>query len=300
MKNGSGQWRLAGAGIVVMLVVAGCVATNQQQGPEPEPALGPAERVAQMLAGSYAGMASRGSDGNDSDSLTRLDARVEQVSADGVAVRLEQRTGDGEPRNFRLILKPTALATRLEGSFSPLGPRGEPAGECPLEVSVQSDGFVARTSAETCRFGRDGDAAALIKEIAHDGDRLVIGDRVVDPENGEPRMPDRVLELQRVHRFVGWAGVLDGSGSWRVAEDIELESDGLGREPEDAGGMTLGLALELAPHYVRDDQPPVLRLRVFDTASGELLGQAWADPAATRIGLALPDVQVGLRLRDSR
>ena len=298
MKNGPGQWRLAGAGIVVMLVMAGCVATNQQQ--EPEPGLRPAERVAQMLAGSYAGMARRGSDGNDSDSLTRLQARVEQVTADGVAVRLEQRTGDGEPRNFRLIFRPTTLTTRLEGSFSPLGPRGEPAGECPLEVSVQSDGFVARTSAETCRFGRDGDAAALVKEIAHDGERLVIGDRVVNPDTGESRMPDRVLELQRVHRFVGWAGVLDGGASWRVAEDIELESDGLGLAPEDAGGMTLGLALELAPHRVRDDEPPVLRLRVFDAASGELLGQAWADSAATRIGLALPDVQVGLRLRDSR
>jgi len=261
----------------------------------------PSERVAQMLVGSYAGTVSRsGRNGPASDALTRLEARVERVSTEGVAVMLEQRTGDRQARNFRLILRPTALATRLEGSFSPLDPQGGVAGECPLEVSVQSDGFVARTSPSTCRFGQDGETVALVKEIAHDGDRLIIGDRVVDPESGEPRMPDRVLELERVHRFAGWAGVRDGGESWRVAEDIELESDGLEVEPEDAGGMTLGLALELAPHRVRDDQPPVLRLRVFDTASGNLLGQAWADSAATRIGLALPDLQVGFRLRESR
>ena len=297
MKRGSAQWRLAAAGLVVMLVMAGCVATNQQR--ESAPDLRSAERVAQMLAGSYAGTAASAGDGSESEPLTRLEARVERVSADGVAVRMEQRTGDGEARNFRVIFSPTTLATRLQGSFSPLGPQGEPVGECPLEVSVQSDGFVARTSPSTCRFGQGSNTAALIKEIAHDGEQLVIGDRVVDPESGEPRMPDRVLELQRVHRFVGWAGVRDGGESWRVAEDIELESDGLEVEPGDAGGMTLGLAVELAPYSVRDDRPSVLRLRVFDTASGDLLGQAWADPAATRIGLALSGVQVGLRRRDA-
>lgn len=299
MDSASGHWRLAAVGFVALLVTAGCAATNQQT--EPGPGQRSAERVAQMLAGSYAGVAARvDGENNNPDSLTRLEAGTERISTDGVAVRLEQRTGDGEPRNFRLIFRPTALATRLEGSFSPLGPQGTAVGECPLEVSVQSDGFVARTSPATCRFGQGRDAAALIKEIAHDGERLVIGDRVVDPQSGEPRLPERVLELRRVHRFVGWAGVRDGGGSWRVVEDIELESDGLESEPDDAGGMTLGLALELAPHQVRDDEPPVLRLRVFDTASGDLLGQAWADSAATRIGLGLSDVQVGLRRRDSR
>ena len=298
MEFAAGRWRMSAAGLAALVAMAGCAATDTQ--PLPEPGQRPVERVAQMLAGNYAGMAARVGGDNESDSLTRLKARVERVAADGVAVGLEQRTGNGEPRNFRLIFQPTALATRLEGSFSPLGPRGETAGKCPLEISVQSDGFVARTSAATCRFGQGSDAAALIKEIAHDGERLVIGDRVVHPDTGESRMPDRVLELQRVHRFVGWAGVRDGGESWRVAEDIELESDGLEVQPGDAGGMTLGLALELAPYRVRDDQPPVLRLRVFDTGSGDLLGQAWADPAATRIGLALSDVQVGLRLRDSR
>jgi len=265
------------------------------------PTMQSTERVAQMLAGRYAGP-SPGSESvaDGPGSLTRLEARVERVSSQGVALRLSQRTGDGEERDFRLTLSPTSLVTRLEGTFAPLGPDGRPTGECPLEVSVRDAGFVARTSAETCRFGQDEAAVGLVKEIAHDGESLVIGDRVVNPDTGENRMPDRVLELDRVHRFRGWAGVREAQGSWRIAESLALDSDGIAVAPEDAGGMTLGLTLELAPHRVRDDQPPVLRLRVFDRASGRLLGQSWADSAATRIGMALPDVQVGLRLQEPR
>ncbi|MBS3743103.1 MAG: hypothetical protein KGY48_01995 [Wenzhouxiangellaceae bacterium] len=299
MPGGWGQlYFLVVFGIVVLLTSAGCAVSDQRE--DGAPTIDAAERVAQVLSGSYAGTAVRADGDAASGRLTRLEARVERVSMEGVSVRLEQRTDGREARNFRLILRPTALATRLEGSFSPLGPQDKPVGTCPLEVSVRSGGFVARTSAATCRFGRDGAAAALVKEIAHDGERLVIGDRVLDPGTEEARTPDRVLELERVRRFVGWAGVRDTGESWRVAESVELQSDGVELAPEDAGGMTLAVVLELAPHRVREDQSPVLRLRVFDRESGELLGQSWADSAATRIGVALPDVQVGLRLSDSR
>lgn len=286
---------LAGACCVLL---AACAAPRGDEGNSP-PRLESAERVARVLAGRYAGYSTGPDAGEESaGELVRLDTRIDRVGADAIELTMRQRTGESGPRHFELVLEPTTVATRLEGSFSPLGPDGRRLGSCPIEVSVQSDGFVARTDPATCRFGEGGAASALIKEIAHDGQRLVIGDRVVDPDTGESRMADRVLQLDRVRSYAGWAGVRDGPGSaWRIADAIELESDGRMVDPEDAAGMSLGISLELGPHRVRSDEAPVLRLRAFDRETGELLGQAWADPQATRVGLGLPEIQVGLRLR---
>lgn len=285
------------SGLVAWL--AGCAAPGEREIEEPR--LASAERVARMLAGSYAGRSTASGSEDDSAELVRLEARTEQIATGGVETVMSQRQGNGAAREFALVFRPTSVATRLEGTFSPLDAQGRPVGSCPIEVIVRSNGFVARTAAGTCRFGTGGEQAALIKEIAHDGQTLVIGDRVVDPETGETRASDRVLQLQRVRAYSGWVGVRDSDshdsqGAWRVANEISIRSDGLGLDPDDAAGMALGVTLDLAPYRVREGQAPVLRLRVFDSASGELLGQSWADPLATRIGIALPGVQVGLRL----
>lgn len=277
-----------------VLGLAGCAAPVQQNAAEP--AQQSAERVARMLSGRYAGRPqSPGEDDSHAGELVRLDAAVVGIGTDGVEVSMSQRRGDGAARNFMLVFRPTSVATRLEGSFSPLGAEGRPAGSCPIEVSVQRDGFVARTDARTCRFGTAGEEVALIKEIAHDGERLIIGDRVVKPQSGETVVPDRVLELERVRSYAGWVGVRDSGTAWRTADETRIESDGVGVDPEDAAGVPLGVTLDLAPYRVREGDSPVLRLRVFDSDSGELLGQSWADPLATRLGIALPAVQVGLR-----
>lgn len=285
----------------LMMLAAGCAAPVDRQLAQPGPDL--AERAARMLAGSYSGRPSSGGDAGDSAELVRLNAQVRRIAAGGVETFMSQRTGGGAERKFVLVFRPTSVATRLEGTFSPLDAQDRPAGSCPIEITLRSGGFVARTDPATCRFGTGSDAVALIKEIAHDGQTLVIGDRVVDPESGESRMPDRVLQLERVRNYSGWVGVQDPGahapgGNWRMADELSIQSDGLGLDPEDAGGVPLGITLDLAPYHVRSGESPVLRLRVFDSTSGALLGQAWADPLATRIGLALPAVQVGLRLID--
>jgi len=267
--------------------LAACAAPGSDAG-RSEAGLGPAERVAAVLEGRYAGRASDAA-------LVHLDAVIERVGTRGVEIRLDQRS-DGAERAFRLVLEPTRVATRLAGRFAPLDARGEPLGACPLSVTVRSDGFVATTDAATCRFGEGAKARALVKEIAHDGRRLVIADRVVDVDRDEPVGEDRVLELQRVYAYVGWAGVRNGGDpAWRVAQSVRLSSDGRVHQPLDAAGTPLGFSLELAPHRVRDDQPPVLRLRVFDDDSGDLLAQAWGEPGAARLGVAVPGLQVGLR-----
>lgn len=280
----------AGLTIGLALLLAACAVPPQPEG-ESEAGLGPAERVAALLTGRYAG---RLRDAPDSSPVV-VEVRTERVGVEGVDLVMTQ-TGPGrEERAFGLRLEPTRVPTRLGGRFAPLDARGSALGACPLSVAVRSDGFVATTDAGSCRFGAGPDSRALVKEIAHNGQRLLIADRVVVPATGEPIGDDRVLELARVRAFEVWAGVRDGAGAaWRIAETLEVFSDGAEHRPVDAAGAPLGFSFELAPHPIRDGEPPVLRLRVFDEHGG-LLAQAWGDARASRLGIARPDLQIGIR-----
>ena len=135
---------------MALLLLAGCAASR----PDPRPVeqgLGPAERVAALLVGRYAG---RFRDNGLSDrDVVRLRADVGRADVDGVPVRIVQRTEAGDPRRFGLVLEPTRVATRLEGRFSPLGDNGEPVGTCPLS----GDDLLVRRSRRGSYFvGCDG------------------------------------------------------------------------------------------------------------------------------------------------
>jgi len=279
------------AAIGITLSLAGCAARGGDAAPT-EPGLGPAERVAGLLVGNYAG-AARDEDGAQA---VLLDAEIVRVAASGIFVRMDQRAADETARSFQLVFEPTRIATRLSGRFSPLDADDAAIGSCPLTVSLRRNGFVATTDGASCRFGQGDRGRALIKEIAHDGQRLVIADRVVRSDSGEPVGSDRVLEFERVRSFTGWSGVREvEAGPWRVSRPLRVRSDGVVHRPVDAAGVGLGFSFELAPHRVRADESPVLRLRVFDDETGALLSQAWADPQTGRLGVALPDLQLGLR-----
>lgn len=284
----------APAGVAAALLLAACAAGPDSTTAPADPAA--AEAVARLWTGEYAGRTRDDIDPQaDFDSgLVRM--RVELRRAEpGVASLDVIQTAAADRRRFRVVLRPTRVGTRLSGSFAPLGPDGNEIGGCPLTVAVRPSGFVASTSAETCRFDRAGGSVGLVKEIAHDGSRMVIADRVVDAD-GRVLEADRIVEFQRVRTFEAWVGVRDDdAGAWRVATPFRLRSDGVAHEPADAGGMPLGVRLELAPYAVVDAGTVALRLRVFDADGGELVGQAWSDPAASRLGLAVRGIQVGLR-----
>jgi hypothetical protein len=286
--------RRASAALFAVALLAGC-ATGARDARQSDDLL-LAEQVVRSLAGEFAGRVR----GDASGGLIRIRVEPSRTDADGAALRMTQRARDAV-RAFRITLRPTSLATRLRGEFVPLQQGAAAARGCPITADLRDQGFVIATTAETCRFDRDGRSLGLVKEIAHDGRRLVIADRIVDLDRGEPTQPDRVIELLRVRGFDVWAGRRDGPDEdWRVAAESALLSDGRAVDPVDAGGMPLGLTLELAPYLVGDDAAPVLRLRVFDRDSGRLLGQSWADAGAERLGLGLPAVQIGLRAADPR
>lgn len=255
------------------------------------------EPVVAMLVGEYAGVSWL-----EGEPAAPVRIRIDRISAaSGVAVlQMRQFDAAGVERRFRIGLEATELATRLAGSFEPLSDDDRALGRCALELIVRGQGVLARTDASSCQFGSGDGALALIKEIAHDGDRLVIADRVVAAGTDRAIQADRMLEAVRVREFRAWAGSRDSADEpWRMAGDVELRSDATSVRPRDAAGMPLGVELDLGLHRVSAQGPTVLRLRAFGIESGELLGQAWADPGAVRLGLALPQLQVGLDLRES-
>lgn len=214
---------------------------------------------------------------------------------DRLVLHLTQSGGDDPPRRFRLVVSPGRMPGNLAGELQPLGGDGQARGRCPMNFTGTDVGFTGETDPHTCSFGSGESRVGLLKEIAFDGSQVIIADKIV--ETGEPGdgQPDQVLCFHRMRTFSGWAGVRpDGDGEWRIAGDVSLVSEGGRAEPADRNGVALGIRIELARVRWREDQPPILRLAVYENAD-ELIGYAWADPGAVEIGLSLETVQVGLR-----
>ncbi|MDX1626265.1 MAG: hypothetical protein R3323_07110 [Wenzhouxiangellaceae bacterium] len=272
-------------------LLAACAApqpATQRDAPLADPAA--AARVALLLHGDYSGPVLDGEGGP-----VVVEARQQASTGPVRTVILEQHAAGGPARRFRLRIAPASAPSGVAADFAPLDASGDALGSCPLEVTIRDAGFVARTDPSTCRFGEGAAARGLVKEIAHDGSTLVIGDRVVEAGTGRAVGADRVLELLPVRRYGVRAAVRDEPGdAWRVGREAVLASDGRAVSPLDAGDMALGVTLELAPVRSRPDGPMLLRLRVRDAGSGALRAQAWTDPQARRMGLELPGLQVAL------
>ncbi|TVQ40185.1 MAG: hypothetical protein EA370_03920 [Wenzhouxiangella sp.] len=200
---------------------------------------------------------------------------------------------EGGPIRHFLLAMTAGNDGQASGAFAPLDETGQAQRRCDMIFTLHYNGFSGETNPQTCRFGT-GQNTGLLKEIAFDGARLVIADRLIDLETGEPMAVDQVHRFFRAQSYSGWAGRLEGD-SWRVVQEFSL-SAGHPTAPVDAAGMSLGLALELEFIEMAEGDEALLRLNVSDSESGTVIAQAWADTEAESLGVALPDLQVGMRL----
>lgn len=277
------------------LALVGCTVTDSpKRDPVDTDGLMLLEQIGRSLPGSYSNHAQWRAEPQDADAPVVLEVLPDPVVDPGrLRFRLVQQQGDAPLRSFTLTLGRAPGESRLTGEFAPLDRAGEARRACAMDFIVRGEGLVGETDPLSCRFGAGESATGLLKEIAIDGRRIVIADRVVRLPSGEPVASDQILVFDRIRRFAGWAGVRE-EGGWRLSQNVQLHSGGGRAQPRDAGGMSLGLGLELAYHVWREDQPPILRLAVSSLENGQLIGYAWADPDAAQIGLAVDDVQVGL------
>lgn len=280
--------------LIAVLAVAGCAASGRETpDASPSPQL---QEIARALPGRYLSV----TDSDGHAEVQQLTVRPQSVAeSQAVGFVLSQRgTNSGDAiRRFGLILRPGAVVNRLEGAFAPLGDDGRASNSCDMQFQLGGSGLVGETDPARCRFGEGKNATGLLKELAFDGRQLVIGERLLSLDDGRTRGRDDVLTFLPAVRFTGWAGIREG-GSWRVTNSLALEPDRAAVEANDASDMSLGFVIDLTYYRMdRDDQPVLLRLTVRDAEDGEVLGQAWSDPGAARIGLALPEIQVGLERR---
>lgn len=117
----------------------------------------------------------------------------------------------------------------------------------------------------------------------------------------QARGADARSDARRVGFFDGWAAI-NGAGprasadnrDWHMHRDVRIGSEG-GQVPlRWRDGNPSGYSLRLERLTYRDGNVPVLKLSVVDDADGHALAYAWANPEATRIGVNLGWVQVGL------
>lgn len=286
------SWALAA---ILPLLMAGCAATELQTAPEQEPLSPAMQQIAERLPGHYISV---GAEDSPTQSL-KIERRA-TPGAGGLAMSMTQGdVGDDSPRHYGLKLRPTSAKNRLTGSFALLDEHGTERRSCPMRFHLGAEGLVGETNPQTCRFDQGSEPVGLLKEIAFDGRRISIGDRLVDPDSGKPRENDRIIRFLPAPTFTGWLGVREGD-EWRVAQAFRLRA-GRRIEPVDAAEMGLGVAVEINYYRMeRNDVDVLMRLTLTDTQTGETIAESWAEPGSRTIGLALPDLQIGLSIPGRR
>ncbi len=280
-------------GLLAALAVSACATTNSQRGEADRERLHPAlQELAGALPGHYATPARAGTS-------RRLQLEViADPSAPTNTLRLimvQTRSDRPEqpPRQFQWQLQAIEGEEDLEGSFAPMNASGQSQHQCAMSVTLRREGLTAQTDPADCSFGEGEQRTGLLKEIGFNGSQLVIGDRLVRIPSGEAARDDQITRFVRGRSFTGWAGVRDGS-DWRMASSIEAGTGSTAIQPQDASGMGLGLEVAIDYYEMSRTEQIKLRLSVTDAESGELLGEAWADADARSIGIALPELQIGL------
>lgn len=174
-----------------------------------------------------------------------------------------------------------------------------PLDACALRGAAASNGMRADADVAACSAIAPGigtQAALLPVALEAEGEWLRLRLYADQARGAEAR-----TEARRVAYFNGWAAINGGgpgaaadSRDWHMDRNIRLGTEG-GRAPllwRD--GKRSGYSLGLERLTYRDGNVPVLKLSILDDADGRTLAYAWANPQATRIGINLGWVQVGL------
>ncbi len=136
-----------------------------------------------------------------------------------------------------------------------------------------------------------------IRDVARDEEgNLVFGD------------PDRAHHKNRkVQYYQGWIAIKRNGRNagredrdWSGMRDLLVHNEGQSISVVDDAGEAMGVRIELAQLTYQTTKVPILSLRVVDAESGELLGYAWGEPGAARLGINMGWIQAGFTRKPSR
>jgi len=205
-----------------------------------------------------------------------------------------QRTGSGQ--DVVLLPHRALQVAATDGAFDPA--QWAPLQACALHAAGGTPAQLVGDAAACATIAPELGAQAALLPLAVEqaGDRLRLR-LYADQARG----PDAHEDARRVEPFHGWAAIngagpaaLANSADWHMDRALELGSEGGTRALHWRDGKPSGWSLLLERLTYRDGNVPVLKLSVVEDASGRTLAYAWANDEATRIGINLGWLQVGL------
>jgi hypothetical protein len=172
---------------------------------------------------------------------------------------------------------------------------------CALVGTSISGRFSAALNFAQCATVAPGvgvEAALLPLSIEREGEWLRV--RVYADQ---ARAPDARSEARRVRWFSGWAAI-NGAGAaatsdssdWHMNRELRIDTEGGSAALVWRDGKPSGYSITLERVTYREGNTPVLKLSVIEDSSGRAIVYSWANPEASRIGLNLGWVQIGLEL----
>ncbi|MEO8458910.1 MAG: hypothetical protein ABI451_00135 [Dokdonella sp.] len=169
---------------------------------------------------------------------------------------------------------------------------------CALRGTMSADSLKVSADPAACATVAPGvgpSAALLPLSIEQTGELLRVR-LYADQARGS----DAIEQTRRVRFFGGWVAI-NGAGpkataesrDWHMSRDMKLGSEGSSVAILWRDGKPSGYTLTLERITYREGNIPVLKLSINDER-GSTIAYAWANPEATRIGINLGWVQVGL------
>jgi hypothetical protein len=172
---------------------------------------------------------------------------------------------------------------------------------CALHGTMQAGHLLASVVQASCAGLLPGiGAGAVLLPLRIDADAEIL--RVATFAD-QARSPTALQEAQRVRWFNGWAAI-NGAGphatmeskDWHEQRKLRIHNEGGRLAILWRDGSRSGYSVELSRQNVGGDSQ-VLKLALIEDAGARTISYVWANPDATRIGMHLGWVQVGLELQ---
>lgn len=181
---------------------------------------------------------------------------------------------------------------------------------CDVFWQWREDRYLGEMPDGACHFysERQGKTIIIDDSLTLTADELRISDRAVDEEGNVVFGRDESHINRKVRYFTGWA-LIDHSHLERLGRsvplepgdknvnffaDLRLHNEGQVLPLVTADGQESGYAIQLAQLTYGNTGVAILKLGLIEQASGNTFTYTWTDPAATRIGINLRWLQVGL------
>lgn len=194
---------------------------------------------------------------------------------------------------YRALVAEPAMGAKFDAK------QWTPLDACALHGTVSATSIQVAAKAAECTAlvpGIGPQAALLPLAIEREGEWLHAR-LYADQARGALSRED----ARKVQIFGGWAAI-NGTGpngagdssDWHMNRALRLGSEGGRAALTWRDGKPSGYSLGLERLTYREGNVPVLKLSVIEDATDRTLAYAWANPEATRIGINLGWVQVGL------